>query len=54
MCWKGPPRSVEEHRAIVEAVASRDPDAAEAAMRDHLAHTVQTLRTLVGSRSPVG
>jgi DNA-binding GntR family transcriptional regulator len=45
-----PPRSVAEHRAIVEAVASRDPDIAEAAMRDHLAHTVETLRTLVGTR----
>jgi DNA-binding GntR family transcriptional regulator len=45
-----PPRSVAEHRAIVEAVASRDPDAAEAAMRSHLANTVETLRTLAGSR----
>lgn len=44
-----PPRSVAEHRAIVEAVASRDPDAAEAAMRSHLAYTVETLRTLTGS-----
>jgi DNA-binding GntR family transcriptional regulator len=45
-----PPRSVAEHRAIVEAIASRDPDAAEAAMRSHLANTVATLRTLAGSR----
>lgn len=45
-----PPRSVAEHRAIVEAVASRDPDAAEAAMRSHLANTVEALRTLAGSR----
>ena len=45
-----PPRSVAEHRAIVEAVASRDPDAAEAAMRYHRANTVETLRTLTGSR----
>jgi DNA-binding GntR family transcriptional regulator len=45
-----PPRSVAEHRAIVEAVASRDPDAAEAAMRSHLANTVETLRTLTSSR----
>ena len=45
-----PPRSVAEHRAIVEAVASRDPDAAEAAMRSHLANTVETLRTFTGSR----
>ncbi len=45
-----PPRSVAEHRAIVEAVASRDPAAAEAAMRSHLANTVEALRTLTGSR----
>ena len=45
-----PPRSVAEHRAIVEAVASRDPDAAETAMRSHLANTVETLRKLTGSR----
>jgi DNA-binding GntR family transcriptional regulator len=45
-----PPRSVAEHRAIVEAVASRDPEAAEAAMRSHLANTVETLCTLTGSR----
>ena len=45
-----PPRSVAEHRAIVEAVASRDPAAAEAAMRSHLANAVETLRTLTGSR----
>jgi DNA-binding GntR family transcriptional regulator len=43
-----PPRTVAEHRAIVEAVASRDPDAAEAAMREHLAHSAETLRELVG------
>ncbi len=47
-----PPRSVAEHRAIVEAVARRDPDAAEAAMRDHLAHMVQTMRTLARTRPP--
>ena len=45
-----PPRSVAEHRAIVEAVASRDPAAAEAAMRSHLANIVETLRTLTGAR----
>jgi DNA-binding GntR family transcriptional regulator len=45
-----PPRTVAEHRAIVEAVASRDPEAAEAAMRSHLANSVETLRTLTGSR----
>ena len=48
-----PPRSVAEHRAIVEAVAARDPDVAEAAMRDHLAHMVQALHRLTRTRPPV-
>ncbi len=47
-----PPRTVAEHRAIVEAVAAHDPVAAEAAMRDHLAHTAATLRELAGIRLP--
>jgi DNA-binding GntR family transcriptional regulator len=33
-----------EHRAIVEAVADGDADAAEQAVRDHLAHVVEALR----------
>ena len=37
-------RSLHEHEAIVEALASRDPDAAEAAMRQHLSQVVQTLQ----------
>ena len=36
--------SLHEHERIVEALASRDPDAAEAAMRDHLGQVVETLR----------
>jgi len=38
------PQSLQEHRAIVEAVAAHDADAAEAAMRVHLSHVVQALR----------
>ncbi|MEN3611674.1 GntR family transcriptional regulator [Plantactinospora sp. ZYX-F-223] len=38
-----PNRSFEEHTAIVEAIAARDPDAAEAAMRQHLGHVESTL-----------
>jgi DNA-binding FadR family transcriptional regulator len=45
---------VAEHRAIVEAVAARNPDAAEAAMRSHLASSVETLRKLTRSRKPLG
>ena len=33
-----------EHRAIVDAVAGGDSDAAEQAVRDHLAHVVEALR----------
>lgn len=45
-----PQRSVAEHRAIVEAVGSRDPDAAEAAMRSHRTNTVDALRAFIVSR----
>ncbi len=38
------PLSLEEHHAIVEAVASHDPEAAEAAMRSHVAHVGEALR----------
>ena len=34
-----------EHRAIVDAVARGDADAAERAVRDHLTHVVEALRT---------
>lgn len=36
-------RSFEEHSAIVDAVAEGDADAAEAAMRRHLAHVAEAL-----------
>ncbi len=38
-----PERSFAEHAAIVEAVAAKDPDAAEAAMRRHLSQVVGAL-----------
>jgi DNA-binding GntR family transcriptional regulator len=38
-------QSFREHRAIVEAVAGGDADAAEQAVRDHLAHVVDALRS---------
>ena len=37
-------RSFGEHRAIVEAVAAGDSDAAEEAMRTHLSHVAEALR----------
>lgn len=36
--------SLREHEAIVDALASRNPDASEAAMRQHLSHVVETLK----------
>lgn len=38
-------RSFAEHQAIVEAIAAGDPDAAEAAMRTHLSHVAEALRS---------
>jgi DNA-binding GntR family transcriptional regulator len=37
-------RSFAEHRAVVEAIASGDPGAAEEAMRTHLSHVADALR----------
>lgn len=36
-----------EHRAVFDAISSRDPDAAAAAMRSHLVHTRHDLRTAI-------
>ena len=46
-----PERSLREHVRIVEALASRDPDASEAAMRDHLSQVVATLKTAIARRA---
>jgi GntR family transcriptional regulator, hexuronate regulon transcriptional repressor len=40
---KGNRPNVDEHRAIVEALAARDPVAARAAMREHLTRVLNTL-----------
>jgi len=46
-----PAQSYAEHTAIVDAIAARDPDAAEAAMRRHLGHVESTLaRTVTAQR----
>ncbi len=39
-----PQRSLHEHEVIFAAIAGHDPDAAEAAMREHLEEVVETLR----------
>jgi DNA-binding GntR family transcriptional regulator len=42
-----PHRSLHEHGMIVDALASGDPDASEAAMRDHLSQVVETLKSAI-------
>jgi DNA-binding GntR family transcriptional regulator len=42
-------QSAREHRAIVDAVAKGDPDAAEQAVREHLFHVVEALRAQPGA-----
>jgi DNA-binding GntR family transcriptional regulator len=42
-----PDRSLREHGLIVEALASGDPDASEAAMREHLSRVVETLKEAI-------
>ncbi|WDL97668.1 GntR family transcriptional regulator [Alicyclobacillus sp. ALC3] len=41
-----PERSFSEHSAIVEAIANKDGEAAETAMRLHLSHVTDTLRQI--------
>ncbi len=43
-------RSLSEHTAVVEAIAARAPAAAEAAMRLHLDHVTEALRSSVASQ----
>lgn len=38
--------TIEDHEAIVEALKSRDPDAAGRAMRDHLTHVEDRLQQI--------
>lgn len=42
-----PDRSLREHGLIVEALASEDADASEAAMREHLSSVVETLKQAI-------
>jgi DNA-binding GntR family transcriptional regulator len=46
-----PDRSLDEHAAIVEAIAAGDGDLAEATMRTHLSHVAEELRALALTRS---
>jgi DNA-binding GntR family transcriptional regulator len=49
-----PAASLPEHLAIIEAIAARDPDAAETAMRRHLASVMEALRMAGMADSPAG
>jgi DNA-binding GntR family transcriptional regulator len=42
-----PDRSLREHAEIVEALAARDPDRSEVAMREHLSRVVETLKEAI-------
>lgn len=44
-------RSLQEHEAIVEALMRKDADAAEIAMREHLAEVLDTLRWAIHAHS---
>jgi DNA-binding GntR family transcriptional regulator len=46
-----PERSLREHARIVEALAARDPDASEAAMREHLSQVVETLKSAIARQA---
>ncbi|MFE6489341.1 FCD domain-containing protein, partial [Streptomyces sp. NPDC057757] len=39
-----PQQSLNEHLAMIEAIAARDPQAAEAAVRAHLSSVIDALR----------
>jgi DNA-binding FadR family transcriptional regulator len=41
-----------EHESIVNAIAGRDPEAARAAMRTHLANSRERLRRADGNATP--
>lgn len=42
-----PHNSLREHSLIVDALAAGDPDASEAAMREHLTRVVDTLKSAI-------
>jgi DNA-binding GntR family transcriptional regulator len=48
-----PDRSLAEHMALVEAIAARDPDAAEAAMQHHLLRVADALRAQQAAEASV-
>src|SRR5712691_36030 len=46
-----PQRSLREHELIFSAIVAHDPEAADAAMRDHLDEVIETLRWAIGHKS---
>jgi DNA-binding GntR family transcriptional regulator len=47
-----PQVSLPQHERIIAAIRDRDPEAAESAMREHIASVVDTLRSIDGLRAP--
>jgi DNA-binding GntR family transcriptional regulator len=46
-----PEQSVAEHRHIIESIAARDEEAAEAAMREHLSHVTTAIRRTAAAQA---
>ncbi len=46
-----PQRSLREHELVFSAIVAHDPEAADAAMRDHLEEVIETLRWAIGHKS---
>ncbi|HEX9475919.1 MAG TPA: GntR family transcriptional regulator [Candidatus Dormibacteraeota bacterium] len=44
-------RSLREHELVFSAIVAHDPEAADAAMRDHLEEVLETLRWAIGHKS---
>ena len=40
-----PATSLPQHQRIISAICARDPEAAETAMRDHIASVIEAMRT---------
>src|SRR6266851_9501810 len=46
-----PQRSLREHELVFSAIVAHDPEAADAAMREHLDEVIETLRWAIGHKS---
>lgn len=49
-----PNETIQEHQAVINAIGDRDPDAAEALMREHLKKTIAYLKQDIEKETPGG